>query len=173
MVSYSNFSFVDKHVIIATPVNGGYTGYGKIFIFMAIILILSSFMYHTIFTTAQTSSGSGYTHVENEINILKEIRVKNVNRIIIGALNINSLSGKIEQLKVIIGNYLDVLIIGETKLDPSFPTDQFLIPGYCKPYRLDRNRNGGGLVIYIREDIPAKNSISITSQKISKECLLK
>ena len=24
------------------------------------------------------------------------------------------------------------------------------------PYRLDRNRNGGGVIIYVREDIPSK-----------------
>ena len=24
------------------------------------------------------------------------------------------------------------------------------------PYRLDRNRNGGGLIIYVRDDIPSK-----------------
>ena len=35
--------------------------------------------------------------------------------VLIGTLNINSLSSKFEQLKVIIGNYLDVLIIQETK----------------------------------------------------------
>ena len=27
---------------------------------------------------------------------------------------------------------------------------------FQKPYRLDRNRNGGGVTIYIREDIPSK-----------------
>ena len=32
--------------------------------------------------------------------------------------------------------------------------DQFAIPGYSKPYRFDRNRNGGGVFIHIREDIP-------------------
>jgi hypothetical protein len=38
----------------------------------------------------------------------------------------------------------------------SFPPEQFLIEGYSKPYRLDRNRNGGGVIIYVREDIPSK-----------------
>ena len=26
---------------------------------------------------------------------------------------------------------------------------------FCKPYRLDRCSNGGGLLLYIREDIPS------------------
>ena len=31
-----------------------------------------------------------------------------------------------------------------------------MIDGYSEPYRFDRNRNGGGVLIYIREDIPSK-----------------
>ena len=31
---------------------------------------------------------------------------------------------------------------------------QFHIDGFRKPYRLDRNKFGGGLIIYVREDIP-------------------
>ena len=55
-----------------------------------------------------------------------------------------------------IGNKLDILTIQETKLDASFPPGQFLIDGYTEPYRLDRNRNGGGVMVYVREDIPSK-----------------
>ena len=51
---------------------------------------------------------------------------------------------------------MDILIITKTKLDDSFPIDQFITSGCSKPYRLDRNRNGGGIIIYIREDIPSK-----------------
>ena len=66
------------------------------------------------------------------------------------------MSSKFDQLNEIIGNNLDILIIQETKLDASFPPEQFLIAGYSKPYRLDRNRDGGGVMIYVREDIPSK-----------------
>ena len=48
---------------------------------------------------------------------------------------------------------LGILIITETKLDYRFPVSQFQIGGYSKPYRLDRNRNGGGIIIHVREDI--------------------
>ena len=60
------------------------------------------------------------------------------------------------QLREIIGNNLDILTIQETKLDPSFPSEQFRLEGYSEPYRLDRNRYGGGVLIYVREDIPSK-----------------
>ena len=42
------------------------------------------------------------------------------------------------------------------KLDDSFPSAQFLIKGFSAPYRFDRNSKGGGLLFYIREDIPSK-----------------
>ena len=47
-------------------------------------------------------------------------------------------------------------IIPETKLDSTFPTSQFMVYGYSEPYRFDKNRNGGGVVIYIRKNIPNK-----------------
>ena len=50
---------------------------------------------------------------------------------------------------------IDILILTETKLDVTFPEKQFIIPGYKKPYRKDRNGNGGGVMIYVREDIPS------------------
>ena len=126
--------------------------------FMAFILILSSYIVNAITTNTYVPTCSGVSNVnpDDAINILREIRVKNVNRVIIGTLNINSLPSKFEQLKLIIGNFLDVLVIQETKLDPSFPSGQFVINGYKRPYRLDRNRNGGGVIIYVREDIPSK-----------------
>ena len=47
-------------------------------------------------------------------------------------------------------------MISETKLDDTFPTWQFLIDGFKTPFRLDRNKNGGGIMLFVREGIPAK-----------------
>ena len=51
-------------------------------------------------------------------------------------------------------------MIYETKLDNSFPRNEFLIPGYTEPYRLDRNCHGGGILLYVRNDIPSKEIIN-------------
>ena len=37
--------------------------------------------------------------------------------------------------------------------------------GYIAPYCLDRNRNGGGLLLYIREDIPSKKIANVDFDK--------
>ena len=63
-----------------------------------------------------------------------------------------------------IGNNIDILTIQETKLDSTFPKEQFYLEGYSEPYRLDRNRNGG-VMIYVREDIPSKR---LTKHNFSK-----
>ena len=74
--------------------------------------------------------------------------------VIIGQLNINSLRNKFQLLAEIVTGNLDILVLTETKLDHTFPEKQFLLPGYRKPFRRDRNRFGGGVMIYVREDIP-------------------
>ena len=37
-----------------------------------------------------------------------------------------------------------------------FPTSHFYVEVFSMPYRLDANRNSGGIIIYIREDILTK-----------------
>ena len=81
--------------------------------------------------------------------------MKNVNRLVIGQININSLRNKFEDLKSQIIENLDILVITETKLDETFPQGQFAINGFSS-YRLDSNSNGGGVMIYVREDLACK-----------------
>ena len=46
-------------------------------------------------------------------------------------------------------------MISETKIDESFPKGNFLIEGFSTPYRLDRDSKGGGIMLYVRADIPS------------------
>ena len=59
-------------------------------------------------------------------------------------------------IKKKIKNEVDILVITETKLDSSFPDSQFIIDGFRHPYRLDRNKHGRGVMIFVSEDIPSK-----------------
>ena len=87
---------------------------------------------------------------------LRALRKENLNKLIIAYLNINSLRNKLEFLKEQIQDNIDILMISETKIDASFPIGQFLLNGYSTPFRLDRNAHGGGILLYVREDIPSK-----------------
>ena len=87
---------------------------------------------------------------------IKDLRNKNPFRVIIGHININSFRNKFELILSFINYNLDILVISETKIDDTFPDSQFLIEGFSVPCRLDRADKGGGILPYIREDIPSK-----------------
>ena len=92
----------------------------------------------------------------NDAKIALKVMKENFpNKLIVGHLNINSLTNKFEALQFIINRNLDILL-SETKLDDSFPLAQFMLKSFGIPYRLDRNTNGRGLLLYVREDIPSK-----------------
>ena len=59
-------------------------------------------------------------------------------------------------IKVLIENNIDILVLRETKIDSTFPNAQFRIDRFSATFRLERNRIGGGVLIYIRENIPCK-----------------
>ena len=70
-------------------------------------------------------------------------------------MNINSIRSKFELLSEEVRDNVDVLMVPKTKIDDSFPIGNFLIHGFSPPYRLDRDSKGGGIMLYIREDIPS------------------
>ena len=86
---------------------------------------------------------------------LKLLRLRNIGRVIVGYVNINSVRNKLDALMERASQNLDILMIADTKIDATFPMGQFAIKGFATPFRLDRNANGGGLLIYVRSDIPS------------------
>ena len=89
-------------------------------------------------------------------SILSKLKLKNVNRSVTAHLHINPLPGKSDQLKVVIENDIDILIVTETKINLTFYSSQFMIEGFSMSFRFDRNRSGGGVILYVRDDIPSK-----------------
>ena len=55
-----------------------------------------------------------------------------------------------------ITKYVDILLLSKTKLNDLLPGAQFLLNYFAKSYRLDRNSNGGGILLYVRYDIPSR-----------------
>ena len=91
----------------------------------------------------------------NSNDILSNIKVRVNNKLIIGNLNINSIAVKFDQLKLMVKYKVDILVLTETKIDSSFQNQQFHIEGFCLHIDLDRNKHGGAVLVYIREDIPS------------------
>ena len=86
-------------------------------------------------------------------NKLKTLRLSNVDRIIVVQINVNSIRNKFDALMTGIQNNVDILLILETKLGS---LRQFSFEGFTLPYRFDRNGFVGGLLAYVREDIPSR-----------------
>ena len=82
--------------------------------------------------------------------------------------NVNSITAedKIDQLqeatKIL---NISVLVCTESKLDTSIPTSLIKLPGFHEPIRKDRNRHGGGCLIYVAESFTYKEQKIIESTK--------
>ena len=64
---------------------------------------------------------------EDVSTVLKDIRMTNINHIIIDHLNVNSFADKLDSMKLIIPGNIDVMVIGD-----SYPISQFLIDGFSE-----------------------------------------
>ena len=105
---------------------------------------------------------------------LESFKKQHSNHQFLAYLNINSLRNKIVDLKQVLTKVdLEILVIAETKLDESFPNSQFAVDGYYSPGQLRRDRNeyGGGLMLFVKQGIPAKRIKTLESEDIEVICL--
>ena len=66
-----------------------------------------------------------------------------------------SIRNKFESVQETIKNNFDIFLVCETKIDSSFPNQQFCIPEY-RIFRKDRNARGGRLLFYVNRDLNCK-----------------
>ena len=97
-----------------------------------------------------------HKHPMDSLDGLKSLRINHHSNITLSYLNINSIRKKFDDLKLIINENVDIICIAETKIDKSFPTARFLLPGFNKPYRLDISDKQGGLLIYIKAHLASR-----------------
>ena len=64
-------------------------------------------------------------------------RVRNINKIIIAFININSVRNKIDLLAERFKENIDIFMILVTKIAKNFPTSQFIIIGFAIPFIFD------------------------------------
>lgn len=80
--------------------------------------------------------------------------------------NINCLQNKIEELKEINKKLkARIIVLTQTKIDSTYTDSQFRIFNY-RIFRNDRKKGGGGVLVYIKENIVAKRLKLPTSFKI-------
>ena len=112
-----------------------------------------------------TSADSEITDDEpDHVNVFDDIRNRRPAEQFLACLNINSLRHKvIDTRDMLITVHVDILGIAETKLDDTFPNAQFNIDGY-RLFRKDRNQHGGGLLAYVRADIPCRQITTLETK---------
>ena len=103
---------------------------------------------------------------DGTMNILHQQLLKYAKNLIVGHLNKNSIKNKFLDFKELDLSVTDICLISETKLDDSFPDQQFHINGY-KMFRKDRNKFKGGLILLVKENIPCK---VVKTFCVSEEC---
>ena len=91
----------------------------------------------------------------SQVLVKTEQKKSNHNRLTFSILNANSIPNKLDDIRITIADFVDILVITESKLDQSFPESQSFINRFSKSFRKDRNRHDG-LLMYIKEDIPQK-----------------
>ena len=67
-----------------------------------------------------SSQSAKSSESSNNLSILDRVRLNNADRLLIGHLNINSLTNKFEMLSEIVDDKLVILLVSETKVDHLF-----------------------------------------------------
>ena len=71
---------------------------------------------------------------------------------------LDELSRNVQMLKA------QIVVLTESKLDCTLPSSIISLPGFHEPLRRDRNRNGGGCLIYIAQTLTFKQQSHIQSE---------
>ena len=83
-------------------------------------------------------------------------------------LNVRSLIPNIDQISLEFNDY-DIIALTETFLDDSIDDNDTYMPGFCLPFRRDRNRHGGGVCIYVKSTLFAERCPDLENPDI--ECI--
>ena len=86
-------------------------------------------------------------------------------------LNVASVVKHLDEIRILLSDKkLDVLAINETRLDPTIPDGFVSIDGY-DVLRNDRDRNGGGVCIYVRCNLNYKNCSDLVPIGLEAVCV--
>ena len=100
--------------------------------------------------------------------------VKSLNGLKLAHINVRSLYPKIDEIRFLLTEMsIDVLCISEAWLDETISDSQIKVDGYIIE-RNDRNRHGGGVALYIKEDIDyqLRNDLDCDTECLWIQCKL-
>ena len=68
-------------------------------------------------------------------------------------------------------NHIDILALNETRLAPFASDSHIMINNYSKPARCDRNRQGGGVAVYVKDTISYKTRNDLPTSGLEIVCI--
>ena len=114
-------------------------------------------------------SGSGKYNYHSIDDIFT--KVNSFSGIIMAHLNICSLLKNIDKVRnMLCKQNIKILCLCETKLDSSVSNSEIDVEGF-RAIRTDRNRNGGGILIYIKENILFNIKHDLTLECLELMCV--
>ena len=89
----------------------------------------------------------------------------------IAPLNVNGLQLHLDEIKCLVNEKgIHILAVNETKLDSKITDDLLQIEGYTL-HREDRNRNGGGVAVYVRNSLKHNRRTDIPDKYLELICI--
>lgn len=84
----------------------------------------------------------------------------------IGHSNIRGIRSNLSDLKVKLGSVFDVFGVSETMIGDNVDSESLRISGYQSPLRRDRDNHGGGLLVYVSNNVTANRRHDLESSTI-------
>ena len=105
-----------------------------------------------------------------DLEKLRDARLSYLKHPLFAYLNINSLRNKVIALRKILGCLSpDYQVLSVKKLDDSFPSAQFSLPNNEIRVRRDSDKNGGGLIEFVKKGLICKRLKNFEPRK--SECI--
>ena len=106
---------------------------------------------------------------DSDLKKLKVLRKENDANSTVAYLHIILLGEKVNHLREICKESpVGILFVGGTKTDSSYPDSKFQINNYqFSPFRRDRNKYGGGKIVFIRQALSQEGYRSL-----KQKCLI-
>ena len=87
------------------------------------------------------------------------------------SLNVNSLIPKIDEIRLLVENKkIDILVVNETKINDKVE-DQLIAIDDFSLKRCDRNRNGGGVALYVKNTVNFKPREDFPNKSLELVCI--
>ena len=111
----------------------------------------------------------GLPHIPPSNTVHHEKNSKN--GLTMASVNVNSLTAKIDEIRLLVRDKdIDILAVNETKLGSNIKDDIVAIERYTIK-RMDRNRQGGGVALYIRDTVGFKSRDDIPNKSMEISCI--